>query len=267
MTHPTYDPAASIARTRGLCRSLTPDAGVLTGVDLDLRGGEVVALIGRRGSGRTTLLRALSGARDAVSSGYLRLPETIAWLDPAPEVLPWRRVIDQVAGHVDDAASRRRARLRLAQVGLLDQEAAWVGDLSPVDRARLALAVQLVRDPELILAEEPWHGLDALGRRALHRILRADVASRGAAAVVLTNDPHEAIVLADRIITLSEGRISGDVAVRTAGEEAPTGEAYAALHALVLAAMGLSAPALPTAASAASGGSSAASAEVRRETA
>lgn len=248
--HPTYDPAASVVRARGLCRSLAPDAGVLAGVDLDLRAGEVVALIGRRGSGRATLLRALSGARDAASagtSGYLRLPESIGWLDASPENPPWRRVLDHVAGGIDAAASRRPARRILAEVGLLDLETAWIADLSPVDLSRLALAAQLALEPELILADEPWHRLDVLGRRALHRVLRAAAAARGAAVLFLTNDPHEAIVLADRIITLADGRIAGDVVVRAPGEQAPTDEAYAALHAGVLADMGLTAPVPPQA--------------------
>jgi len=243
--HPAYDPAASIARVRDLHRSFTSPGGVLTGVDLDLRAGEVVALVGRRGSGKTTLLRALARLdREVVGSGSLRLPEHITLLDD-DDARPWRRVLDNAIAGVETYDALRRGRRALGEVGLADHELTWAADLAPEERVRLALANALARGTELLLADEPFRGLDALAQRDLRRLLRGLSRQHGIAALVITNDVHDAITLADRIVTLHEGRIRHDLLVREQGQEAPVGEAYAALTAQLEAELGLAAAPLP----------------------
>lgn len=250
--HPTYDPAASVVRACGLCRSLTPDGGILDNLDLDLRGGEVVAVAGRRGSGKTTLLRALARIdREVVSAGYLRTPERIALLGE-PSLRPWKRVLDEVAlgvtagaGGASVADVRPRARRALAEVGLIDLEDSWSGDLSEVDQHRVALARSLAGDPELLLADEPYRALDALDQRILHRLLRTVTARRGLATLVVTNDPHEALVLADRVVGLADGRVHLDIAVRNGADEAPVGDAYGVLHGQLLELIGIGARRAP----------------------
>lgn len=84
MTHPTYDPAASIVRVRGLHRRAS-DRGALHGIDLDVRAGEFVAVLGRPGAGKTTLLRALAGtdrSGPTTGSGTMRVPSVITQLGP-----------------------------------------------------------------------------------------------------------------------------------------------------------------------------------------
>ncbi|WGL53509.1 ATP-binding cassette domain-containing protein [Nocardioides sp. BP30] len=243
--HPTYDPAASVVRACGLCRSLTPDGGILDGLDLDLHGGQVVAVVGRRGSGKTTLLRALARLdREVVASGYLRTPERIAVLGD-PGLRPWKRVLDEVAlgvtasaGGASVADVRPRARRALAEVGLIDLEDTWAGELCPADQHRVALARALAGDPELLLADEPYRALDALDQRLLHRALRLATARRGLATVVVTHDPHEALVLADRVVGLAEGRVHLDLAVRGPDGEAPVEDGYAEAHEQLLALIG-----------------------------
>jgi len=234
-----------VVRACGLCRSLTLDGGILDGVDLDLRAGEVVALVGRRGSGRTTFLRALARTdREVVASGYLRTPERIAVLE-APRLRAWKRVLDEVAPGIGESAGgasvadvRPRARRALAEVGLIDLESAWAGDLCPADQHRVSLARALAGEPDLLLADDPYRDLDALDRRALHRLLRAVTARRQLASLVITNDPHDALVLSDRIIGLADGRVRSDLTVRGDGE-APVGEEYAALHQHLLKLIGI----------------------------
>jgi sulfonate transport system ATP-binding protein len=242
-THPTYDPAASLVRIRDLHRSFTPDAGVLAGVDLDLRAGEVVCLLGRRGSGKSTLLRALARAdRDVPGSGTLRLPEIVVELGADSGMLGWRRVLDNVTAGLAYADALTRGRRALAEVGLVGSELAWPGDLDTGERARAAIARALAPDPELLLADEPFRGLDTLTQRDLHRLLRTLTRSRGLAVLFVTNDPHEAITLADRIVTLRDGRIHADVVVRAGDGSAPVGEEYAELRDLLLAELGLGTP-------------------------
>lgn len=239
--HPTYDPAESVARARDLCRSLTPDAGVLTGVDLDLRGGEVVGLMGRRGSGKSTLLRALARVdQEVVGSGTLRLPETIVTIGDDPRLLGWKRVLDNVTMGIPAADVLARGRRALAEVGLADRELAWPDDLSAEERHRAALARALAHGVELLLAEEPYRHLDVLAQRSLHRQLRTVVASHGIAALFVTNDVHEALTLTDRVVVLRDGRIGHDLAVRR-GQEAPVCEEYAVLHDHLLAELGIGA--------------------------
>ncbi|MCA1984199.1 ATP-binding cassette domain-containing protein [Nocardioides nematodiphilus] len=212
--HPTYDPADSVVRARGLCRRFTPDAGILDGVDLDLGAGEVVALVGRRGSGRASLLRALARQdREVVASGYLRLPERIALLGTSADAAPWKRTLEYVAAGVPGVATRRPARRALAEVGLLDAEASWAGDLSFLDQQRLALARVLAGEPELILADQPWQTLEPLGKLALHRALRYSAAERRTAVLMVTNDPDQVLEVADRVLVLEAGRIVEELPV------------------------------------------------------
>jgi len=213
---------------------------VLTGIDLDLRAGEVVGLMGARGSGKSTLLRALARVdRDVVGSGTLRLPESIVTLGDDPHLLGWRRVLDNVSSPLGTYDALARGRRALAEVGLAERELAWPDDLDDGDRHRVSLARALAADPELILADEPYRHLDALTQRDLHRLLRTVTARRQAAVLFVSNDPHETLTLADRVVTLRAGRIHSDLAVRSPGGEPPAGEAYADLRAFLLAELGI----------------------------
>ncbi len=183
--------------------------GVLHGIDLTVRRGEFVALLGRSGSGKSTLLRILAKL-DTDAAGTVSVPALPAVAFQDSRLLPWARVLPNVLLGLRDAAARERARTLLDDVGLGDRARAWPRQLSGGEQQRVALARALAGAPELLLMDEPFGALDALTRIRMHRLLR-DLVSRYSPAVVLvTHDVDEAVLLADRVLVLTDGRLSLD---------------------------------------------------------
>ncbi len=187
---------------------------VLDGLDLTLARGEFVALLGRSGSGKSTLLRALAGL-DPDVSGRLVVEGTVAVAFQEPRLLPWKRVWANVVlglGRGQDQ-SRGRALAALAEVGLAARADAWPLTLSGGEAQRASLARALVREPDLLLLDEPFGALDALTRATMHRLVE-DLWTRHRPAVLLvTHDVDEAVALADRVLVLADGRIRHSSAV------------------------------------------------------
>ncbi|MGW2687916.1 ABC transporter ATP-binding protein [Streptomyces sp. NPDC001414] len=200
-------------RLRGLTRSFG-DRTVLDGIDLDLPAGQFTALLGHSGSGKSTLLRALAGLDHAVrGSGELRAPERVSVVFQDSRLLPWQRVLDNVVLGLDGKDARDRGRSALDEVGLGGRERAWPGELSGGEAQRAALARSLVREPELLLADEPFGALDALTRIRMHHLLRELWRRHRPTVLLVTHDVDEAVVLADRVLVLENGRIGLDLAV------------------------------------------------------
>ncbi|MDO3636315.1 ABC transporter ATP-binding protein [Mycolicibacterium arseniciresistens] len=189
------------------------DTTVLDGLDLQIRAGEFVALLGRSGSGKSTFLRAL-GALDGEVDGFVRVPERRAIVFQDPRLLPWQRVRTNVTvGLPSNGAVRKQALAALSEVNLADKAKAWPRTLSGGEAQRVALARALVREPELLLLDEPFGALDALTRIKMHGLLQ-DLCRRHTPAVLLvTHDVDEAILLADRVVVLTDGTISLDAEV------------------------------------------------------
>jgi sulfonate transport system ATP-binding protein len=197
-------------RVSGLRRFLGARA-VLGGVDLEIQRGEFVALLGRSGSGKSTLLRAIAGLDDGVAgSGELVVPANYAVVFQDSRLLPWARVLDNVVLGLDGDSARARGREALAEVGLAGRERAWPIELSGGEQQRVALARSLAREPDLILADEPFGALDALTRIRMHDLLRELCARHRPAVLLVTHDVDEAIVLADRVLVLEGGRLVVD---------------------------------------------------------
>ncbi|WP_420136921.1 ATP-binding cassette domain-containing protein [Sphingomonas sp.] len=218
-------------QVRGLVRTFTLK-GVLNGIDLDIAPGEFVALLGRSGSGKSTLLRALAEIdHEAEGVGEIRLPERISVIFQDARLLPWMRVLDNVLLGV--AGQRERGREALAEVGLAGRERAWPHELSGGEQQRVALARALVREPKLLLADEPFGALDALTRIQMHTLLRRLADVHNPAVLLVTHDIDEAILLADRIVMLDDGRLAADLPVRLPEKGIARRERIAELRALL----------------------------------
>jgi sulfonate transport system ATP-binding protein len=185
---------------------------ILDQLNLDIRAGEFVALLGRSGSGKTTLLRALAGL-DRITSGTLDVPQARAAVFQEPRLMPWKRAWRNVTLGLKIDQPRERARNALAEVGLEHRENAWPATLSGGEAQRVALARALVREPQLLLLDEPFAALDALTRIRMHQLILALWRQHRPSVLLVTHDVDEAVLLADRVLVLEQGRIVSDIAI------------------------------------------------------
>jgi sulfonate transport system ATP-binding protein len=239
ITTTTTEPAVEI-------RSLTRrygDRTVLDDVDLRIAPGEFVALLGRSGSGKSTMLRALAGLdHEVAGSGIVGVPDKVAVVFQDSRLLPWKRILDNVTLGLRAADAEARGRAALEEVGLAGREGAWPTELSGGEQQRAALARSLVRDPQLLLADEPFGALDALTRGRMHVLLQRLCERHRPAVLLVTHDVDESIVLADRVIVLDEGRIATEARVDIEHPRLRTGERFAAIRRRLLAALGVEEP-------------------------
>ncbi|WP_432132181.1 ABC transporter ATP-binding protein [Streptomyces tendae] len=200
-------------RLHGLTRSFKGRT-VLDGIDLELPAGQFTALLGHSGSGKSTLLRAVAGLDHGVEGeGRLSAPERVSVVFQDSRLLPWSRVLDNVLLGAEGKEAAERGRAALAEVGFAGRERAWPGELSGGEAQRAALARALVREPQLLLADEPFGALDALTRIRMHNLLRELWKRHRPSVLLVTHDVDEAIVLADRVLVLENGRIGLDLTI------------------------------------------------------
>jgi ABC-type sugar transport system ATPase subunit len=222
------------------------------GVSLTVREGEVVALAGAMGSGRTAVLSTLFGCalgptggtvkiagepvlldtpRAAIACGVALLPEdrkgrglvldmsvaqnlALPWL-ASPEVMgPWAR-----AGLVNDAAESTMAARRIAELRIRGDAGALVSTLSGGNQQKVVLGKWLERPPRVLLLDEPTRGVDIGAREEIYAIL-AELTRRGVAVLVASSDLLEVLRLAHRILVLRHGRVAGELDGATATEAA-----------------------------------------------
>ncbi|MBU8809058.1 ABC transporter ATP-binding protein [Mycolicibacterium goodii] len=203
----------AVVQVSGLRRAFGPQQ-VLDDLELQIADGEFVAMLGRSGSGKSTLLRILAGLDDDVT-GSVVVPRSRAVVFQNPRLLPWRRALANVTfalpdGAPDEPSRTARARAALDEVGLSAKAKSWPLSLSGGEAQRVSLARALVREPDLLLLDEPFGALDALTRLKMYRLLHELWARRHMAVLHVTHDVDEAILLADRVVVLSGGRVSLD---------------------------------------------------------
>jgi sulfonate transport system ATP-binding protein len=203
--------APAAALVHGLCRSFD-GRPILSSLDLEVAPGEFVALLGRSGSGKSTLLRALAGL-DKEVTGQLVVDGPVAVAFQEPRLLPWERVLANVALGLRSPSPRTVAMQALEEVGLSDHANAWPLTLSGGEAQRVSLARALVRRPRLLLLDEPFCALDALTRIAMHDLVLSLWGRYRPAVLMVTHDVDEALTLADRALVLDGGRIAKEFEV------------------------------------------------------
>jgi sulfonate transport system ATP-binding protein len=226
-----------LVRVRRLVRAFTR-RGVLKGVDLDVRRGEFVALLGRSGSGKSTLLRAIAELDfEAVGSGEIVAPANLAVVFQDARLLPWKRVLDNVTLGLQGPDARQRGLAALEEVELASRARSWPYELSGGEQQRVALARALVREPALLLADEPFGALDALTRLRMQSLVRRLAERHHAALLLVTHDVEEAIELADRVVLLEDGRLTANLQLPPRGPERAA--AFPALRSKLLSLLGV----------------------------
>jgi sulfonate transport system ATP-binding protein len=186
---------------------------VLNDIDLRIAPGEIIAVIGSSGCGKSTMLRLIAGLEHP-ASGAVRLDgEAITKPHPRigiifqePRLMPWLSVADNVAfglvGRLPSAERSARVEAALARVGLTSFARAWPRQLSGGQAQRVAIARALVCDPEVLLMDEPFGALDHFTRAGLQDHLVALWTDRRPTLVIVTHDAEEAAVLADRVVVM-----------------------------------------------------------------
>ena len=182
---------------------------VLDGIDLTVATGAVTALMGPSGCGKSTLIAIAAGLLEPASGQVRHAHGRAAVMFQDPLLLPWRTTLANVAfalkaDRLDASERRERARAVLATLGLTGEDIRkYPRQLSGGMRQRVALARALVVEPDLLLLDEPFSGLDVDLARQMLALVRTVVDQRGVSALVVTHDLGEAAGFAEQVFQLS----------------------------------------------------------------
>jgi len=240
---------AQLAGLAGLAADVHVERGAFQlDVSLEVPPGEIVAVLGPNGAGKTTLLRTLAGllpltaGRIALAGNVLDDPAERTFRDPADRqvgvvfqdyrLFPRMRVIDNVAfgprsRGLDRGPARQLAHQWLDRLDIADLARRRPPQLSGGQAQRVALARALATEPGLLLLDEPLAALDARTRSVVQGELRGHLAAFDGPTLLVTHDPLEALLLADRIVVLESGAIvqqgsPHDIAARPATDYVAT---------------------------------------------
>jgi sulfonate transport system ATP-binding protein len=226
-------------RANGIGKAFTTRS-VLDGVDLAIPPGEVFVIVGESGCGKSTLLRLFAGLETAdVGDVDVRGQVSIAFQDA--RLLPWLPVWENVAFGLDAPSAQRRTRAlaALEEVGLARLANAWPATLSGGEAQRAALARAMIRNPAVLLLDEPFGALDALTRLRMHRLLQTLWERHRFTVVLVTHDVDEALALGDRVIVLGRGRVRDEISIDIARPRSRTTQSFDALRDRLLQELGV----------------------------
>ncbi|HEY8035642.1 MAG TPA: ABC transporter ATP-binding protein [Methylobacter sp.] len=215
---PSNDAHQPLLELKGVCKSYGATS-ILNNINLSIKEGEFIAIVGFSGSGKTTLISAIAGLIQADSGEVLKQGQPIT--EPGPDrgvvfqnysLMPWLTVFENVALAVDEifkdwSAEQRRAHtekyVRMVNLGAaMDKKPA---ELSGGMRQRVNVARALAASPDILLLDEPLSALDALTRGNLQDEILQIWAQEKKTVILITNDVDEAIYMADRVIPLNPG--------------------------------------------------------------
>jgi NitT/TauT family transport system ATP-binding protein len=194
-------------------------------ISLAVAGGEFVAIVGPTGCGKSTLLNVAAGliapsaGRVEIFGAHLEgLNRQAGYLFQAEALFPWKTALENVAIGLETAGkgraeARERAQAWLSRVGLADFGARYPHMLSGGQRKRVGLVQVLIRDPKILLMDEPFGPLDAQTRQIMGNLLLDLWSSDRKAVLFVTHDLEEAIALSDRVVIMSAGpaaQVMGD---------------------------------------------------------
>lgn len=192
---------------------------ILNALDLHVPAGQFVAVVGRSGGGKSTLLRLLAGL-ETPDGGELRAGnapladarEDTRMMFQDARLLPWKKVLDNVGLGLrgDWQPAARRA---LEEVGLADRANDWPAALSGGQKQRVALARALIHRPGLLLLDEPLGALDALTRLEMQEMIVSLWREHGFTVLLVTHDVSESVAMAERVLLIEDGKIGLDMAV------------------------------------------------------
>lgn len=191
-------------------------APVLERVNLSVRRGEFIAIIGPSGGGKSTLLRVIAGLLKA-DSGRVAVSGQPALVFQDYRLLPWRTVRENVNLPRELTGRGQPPEAVLRQVGMLEHADRYPHQLSGGMRARVAIARALAQDSEVLLMDEPFAALDALVRERFNLELKRLHQKTHKTILFVTHSIREAVYLADRVVVLREGRIDAVLDARNEG--------------------------------------------------
>ncbi|EOV8971848.1 aliphatic sulfonates ABC transporter ATP-binding protein [Cronobacter turicensis] len=192
---------------------------ILNALDLHVPAGQFVAVVGRSGGGKSTLLRLLAGL-ETPDGGELRAGnaplagarEDTRMMFQDARLLPWKKVLDNVGlGLTGDW--QPAARRALEEVGLADRANDWPAALSGGQKQRVALARALIHRPGLLLLDEPLGALDALTRLEMQELIVSLWREHGFTVLLVTHDVSESVAMAERVLLIEDGKVGLDMAV------------------------------------------------------
>jgi sulfonate transport system ATP-binding protein len=182
---------------------------IIRNIRFDVAAGEIVAVLGASGCGKSTLLRAIAGL-DGDYVGSINIhganQNIIGMIYQEPRLMPWLTVEENIAfGLVNNTAPQSNPSIDgLLQEVMLENARQYLPkQLSGGMAQRVAIARALVREPDVLLMDEPFSSLDVLTRRSLHKLTRAITVKHQTATVIVTHDVDEAVNLADRVLVLA----------------------------------------------------------------
>lgn len=187
---------------------------VVRDVAFDVAAGEIVAVLGASGCGKSTLLRAIAGL-DKDFTGSIAIHGThndqnvVGMIYQEPRLMPWLNVEENIGFGLEQKSAKSSIDALLQEVLLEDARRYLPKQLSGGMAQRVAIARALVREPDVLLMDEPFSALDVLTRRNLHTLTRNVTAKHQTATVIVTHDPDEAVNLADRVLVLSSSGSDG----------------------------------------------------------